>query len=90
MNPKAVYIVDEDLAIHLYLHDGSKHHVPCPVKEIKEYVGIMDVITSTAALSISSGVDYLGTCKIITEATKIAVKKRGTLIISLEELLKAF
>jgi D-glycero-beta-D-manno-heptose-7-phosphate kinase len=90
LNCKAAYVVDEDLAIHLYLEDGSVQHIPCPVEELKEFVGIMDVITSTTALSIASGIDYLGTCKIITEATKIAVKKRGTLTIGLEELLKAF
>jgi D-beta-D-heptose 7-phosphate kinase/D-beta-D-heptose 1-phosphate adenosyltransferase len=90
LNNKAVIIVDEDFSLHLYQDTGSKLYFPCEVGEFREVVGIMDVITSTAALSISSGADYNTACKIVTGAIKIALKKRGTLTIGLEELLKSF
>ena len=90
MNNKAVFIVDEDFSIHLFQNDGSSHHISIEVGDFREGIGIMDVITSTASLSIASGADYITACKIVSEAIKIALTKRGTLSIGLEELLKSF
>ena len=90
LNNKAAILVDENFSLHLYLDDGSINHFSCEVDTFREVIGIMDVITTTAALSIASGADYLVACDIISNAIKIALKKRGTLTIGLEELLESF
>jgi len=89
-NNKAAIIIDEDYSIHLFLDDGSHNYLPIQVDVYREVVGIMDVITSTSALCVASGADYLTACNIISKAIKIALKKKGTSTIGLEELLKSF
>jgi len=90
LNNQVAMIIDEDFSIHLYLNDGTVEHKPSNITEFREVVGIMDVITATAALCIATGADYLTTCNIVSEAIKIALTKKGTLTIELEELLNVF
>ena len=90
LNNKAAIIVDENFSLHLFQSDGPKHHISPEVETFSGVIGIMDVITSTAALSIASGADYILACNIVSKAIKIAHKKRGTSKIGLEELLKSF
>jgi D-glycero-beta-D-manno-heptose-7-phosphate kinase len=89
INSKTVIIIDENYSIHLYQDNGSIQHLQSDISEFRDVVGIMDVITATASLCIASGANYQETMEIISKAIKVAIKKKGTLTIDLNELLES-
>ena len=90
MEVEALLITRGNKGMSLFLRNGEIHHIPISgTDEIADVTGAGDTVAAAVTLSLASGADFLTASKIANHAAGIAVMKRGTAVVTLDELRRA-
>jgi D-glycero-beta-D-manno-heptose-7-phosphate kinase len=90
MDVQALLITRGNKGMSLFLRRGGIHHIPISGSdEIADVTGAGDTVAAAVALALASGADFLTASKIANYAAGIVVMKRGTAVVTLDELRKA-
>jgi D-glycero-beta-D-manno-heptose-7-phosphate kinase len=90
MELRALLITRGNKGMSLFVKGGETHHIPISGSdEIADVTGAGDTVAAVAALSLASGADFLTACKIANHAGGIVVMKRGTAVVTPDELKRA-
>ena len=89
MDVSALLITRGNKGMSLFLRDGSVHHIPISGSdEIADVTGAGDTVAATVTLALASGADFYTASRIANHAAGIVVMKRGTAVVTYEELRK--
>jgi len=89
MEVKALLITRGNKGMSLFLPDGSRHHIPISGgDEVADVTGAGDTVAAAVTLALASGADFLEAARIANCAGGIVVGKRGTAVVTCEELRK--
>jgi D-glycero-beta-D-manno-heptose-7-phosphate kinase len=89
MEVKALLVTRGNKGMSLFLPDGQVHHIPISgTDEIADVTGAGDTVAATVALALASGADFCDAARIANYAGGIVVMKRGTAVVSCDELRK--
>jgi len=89
MGVAALLITRGNKGMSLFLRDGSMHHIPISGSdEIADVTGAGDTVAATVTLALASGADFYTASRIANYAAGIVVMKRGTAVVTLDELRK--
>ena len=87
---KGVLVTRGNKGMSLFLNDGTVHHIPISgSNEVTDVTGAGDTVAATVTLSLACGIDFFTSSRIANYAAGIVVMKRGTAVVTLEELRKA-
>lgn len=87
MNVEALLITRGNKGMALFLRDGQVRHIPISgTDEIADVTGAGDTVAATVTLGLSSGADFYTAARIANCAAGIVVMKRGTAVVTAEEL----
>ncbi len=90
MDVQALLITRGNKGMSLFLRRGGIHHIPISGgDEIADVTGAGDTVAAAVSLALASGADFLTASKIANCAAGIVVMKRGTAVVTVEELKKA-
>lgn len=90
MDVQALLITRGNKGMSLFLRRGGIHHIPISGSdEIADVTGAGDTVAAAVALALASGADFLTASKIANYAAGVVVMKRGTAVVTVEELKKA-
>lgn len=90
MDLKALLITRGNKGMSLFVKGGEVHHIPISGSdEIADVTGAGDTVAAVVALSLATGADFLTACKIANHAGGIVVMKRGTAVVTPDELKRA-
>ena len=90
MEIEALLVTRGNKGMSLFLRNGEIHHIPISgTDEIADVTGAGDTVAAAVTLSLASGADFLTASKIANHAAGIVVMKRGTAVVTLDELRKA-
>ena len=90
MEIEALLVTRGNKGMSLFLRNGEIHHIPISgTDEIADVTGAGDTVAAAVTLSLASGADFLAASKIANHAAGIVVMKRGTAVVTLDELRKA-
>lgn len=86
---KAVLITRGNRGMSLFLADGGAHHIPISGSdEVTDVTGAGDTVAAAVTLALASGMDFYTSCMIANHAAGVVVMKRGTAVVTLDELRK--
>jgi D-glycero-beta-D-manno-heptose-7-phosphate kinase len=89
MEVAALLITRGNKGMSLFLRDGSMHHIPISGSdEIADVTGAGDTVAATVTLALASGADFYTASRIANYAAGIVVMKRGTAVVTSDELRK--
>jgi rfaE bifunctional protein kinase chain/domain len=89
MEVQALLITRGNKGMSLFLPGGKVHHIPISGgDEIADVTGAGDTVAAAVTLALASGADFHDAAMIANCAGGIVVKKRGTAVVSAEELKK--
>jgi D-glycero-beta-D-manno-heptose-7-phosphate kinase len=87
MNVQALLITRGNKGMSLFLRDGAVRHIPISGSdEIADVTGAGDTVAAAVTLALASGADFYTASRIANYAAGIVVMKRGTAVVTLEEL----
>jgi D-glycero-beta-D-manno-heptose-7-phosphate kinase len=87
---KGALVTRGNRGMNLFLNDGSAHHIPISgSNEVTDVTGAGDTVAAAVTLSLASGIDFYTSSRIANYAAGIVVMKRGTAVVTVEELIKA-
>jgi D-glycero-beta-D-manno-heptose-7-phosphate kinase len=90
MNVEALLITRGNKGMSLFLKDGTVHHIPISGSdESADVTGAGDTVAAAVSLALASGADFYTACRIANHAAGIVVMKRGTAVVTIEELKRA-
>ena len=90
MSLDALLITRGNRGMSLFLNNGVIHHIPISGKDdVTDVTGAGDTVCAVSTLSLAGGADFLTASRIANYAAGIVVMKRGTAIVTPEELKKA-
>ena len=90
MDVQALLITRGNKGMSLFLRRGGIHHISISGSdEIADVTGAGDTVAAAVALALASGADFLTASRIANCAAGIVVMKRGTAVVTLDELRKA-
>jgi D-glycero-beta-D-manno-heptose-7-phosphate kinase len=90
MDLRALLITRGNKGMSLFVKGGETHHIPISGSdEIADVTGAGDTVAAVVALSLASGADFLTACQIANHAGGIVVMKRGTAVVTPDELRRA-
>uniref|UniRef100_A0A831T7C9 Bifunctional heptose 7-phosphate kinase/heptose 1-phosphate adenyltransferase n=1 Tax=Thermorudis peleae TaxID=1382356 RepID=A0A831T7C9_9BACT len=72
----------------LLSREGSTHHVPAYQVAPASSIGAGDAFAAALALALAAGGDCLTATRIAVEAAGLAVRRRGTVVVEYQELLR--
>ncbi len=89
LNVRALLITRGNKGMTLFLQDGSVHHIPISgTDEIADVTGAGDTVAAAVTLALASGADFLTAALIANHAGGVVVMKRGTAVVTIDELRK--
>jgi D-glycero-beta-D-manno-heptose-7-phosphate kinase len=89
MEVRALLITRGNKGMSLFLQGGEVRHIPISGgDEIADVTGAGDTVAATVALALASGADFYDAACIANCAGGIVVMKRGTAVVTPEELRK--
>lgn len=68
--------------------DGTAHHLPAYQVTSASSIGAGDAFAAALALALAAGTDCLTATRIAVEAAGLAVRRRGTVVVEHQELLR--
>jgi rfaE bifunctional protein kinase chain/domain len=87
MEVKALLITRGNKGMSLFLDDGTSHHIPISgTDEIADVTGAGDTVAAAVSLALATGADFYTASVIANHAAGIVVMKRGTAVVTAEEL----
>jgi D-glycero-beta-D-manno-heptose-7-phosphate kinase len=87
MGVKALLITRGNKGMSLFLEDGAIHHIPISGSdEIADVTGAGDTVAAAVSLALATGADFYTASVIANHAAGIVVMKRGTAVVTAEEL----
>jgi D-glycero-beta-D-manno-heptose-7-phosphate kinase len=87
MDVQALLITRGNKGMSLFLRDGAIHHIPISGgDEIADVTGAGDTVAAAVTLALASGADFYTASRIANYAAGIVVMKRGTAVVTLDEL----
>jgi rfaE bifunctional protein kinase chain/domain len=87
MGVEALLVTRGNKGMSLFLKDGRIHHIPISGSdEIADVTGAGDTVAATVTLALASGADYYTASRIANCAAGVVVMKRGTAVVTAEEL----
>jgi D-glycero-beta-D-manno-heptose-7-phosphate kinase len=90
MELQALLITRGNKGMSLFLKGGQIHHIPISGgDEGADVTGAGDTVAAAATLALASGADFLTASRIANHAGGIVVMKRGTAVVTLDELRRA-
>ena len=90
MEVEALLVTRGNKGMSLFLRNGEIHHIPISgTDEIADVTGAGDTVAAAVTLSLAAGADFLTASKIANHAAGIVVMKRGTAVVTLDELRRA-
>ncbi len=90
MDLQALLVTRGNKGMSLFLKDGTVHHIPISGgDEIADVTGAGDTVAAAVTLALSSGADFLTASRVANHAGGVVVMKKGTAVVTLEELRKA-
>ena len=90
MEVEALLVTRGNKGMSLFLRNGEIHHIPISgTDEIADVTGAGDTVAAAVTLSLASGADFLTASKIANHAAGIVVMKRGTAVVTVDELRRA-
>jgi D-glycero-beta-D-manno-heptose-7-phosphate kinase len=89
MSLGALLITRGNKGMCLFLKDGKVHHIPIwGGDEIADVTGAGDTVASAVTLSLASGADFYTASMVANYAAGVVVMKRGTAVVTADELRK--
>ena len=89
MEVRALLITRGNKGMSLFLPDGQVRHMPIyGGDEIADVTGAGDTVAAAVTLALASGADFYDAARIANYAGGIVVMKRGTAVVSSDELRK--
>lgn len=86
---KAALVTRGNRGMSLFLADGATHHIPISGSdEVIDVTGAGDTVAAAVTLALASGIDFYTSCMIANHAAGVVVMKRGTAVVTLDELRK--
>jgi D-glycero-beta-D-manno-heptose-7-phosphate kinase len=90
MNVRSLLITRGNKGMSLFLGNGTVHHIPISGSdEIADVTGAGDTVAAAVSLALASGADFYTACRVANYAAGIVVMKRGTAVVTIEELKRA-
>jgi rfaE bifunctional protein kinase chain/domain len=89
MDVRGLLITRGNKGMTLFLSDGRVHHIPISgTDEIADVTGAGDTVAATVTLALASGASFHDAARIANCAGGIVVMKRGTAVVTSDELRK--
>jgi rfaE bifunctional protein kinase chain/domain len=90
LDVRALLITRGNRGMSLFLRDGGPYHIPISGSdEIADVTGAGDTVAAAVTLALASGADFYTASRIANCAAGIVVMKRGTAVVTVDELKKA-
>ena len=90
MELQALLVTRGNKGMSLFLKAGDVHHIPISGgDEIADVTGAGDTVAAAVTLALSSGADFFTASRIANHAGGVVVMKKGTAVVTLDELRKA-
>jgi rfaE bifunctional protein kinase chain/domain len=87
MEVQALLVTRGNRGMALFQRDGSVSHIPISGgDEIADVTGAGDTVAAAVTLALASGADFCTASRIANCAAGIVVKKRGTAVVTIDEL----
>lgn len=87
---KAVLVTRGDKGMTLFEKNGKITHLPTSAKEVYDVTGAGDTVIAALTLSHAAGMDLKEAAEFANRAAGIVVGERGTAVVTLEEMQKAY
>ncbi|OPY66938.1 MAG: Bifunctional protein HldE [Syntrophorhabdaceae bacterium PtaU1.Bin034] len=89
MEVQGLLITRGNKGMSLFLRDGAIYHIPISGSdEIADVTGAGDTVAAAVTLALASGADLYTACRIANCAAGVVVMKRGTAVVTVDELRK--
>jgi len=84
----AILITQSEHGMTLVQRGGAMHHIPAYPAKVRDVSGAGDTVAATLAVTLAAGASEVTAVRMASAAAAVAVGKRGTATVSMDELRK--